>query len=404
MNNDITGAIIIHNDASLLKQTLETVKEFVDKLVIVDGAYSWVAPFCEQSSELPDRSTDGLHDILLDSKIPYEYYNGIWESETQKRIFSIEKASTNIVVNIDSDELFDIKQQELVNFINSNKPLGRCLFPLYFTPSLIGVNEKTGSPPFKEIFINKKFHSAKNIVDSMFLAVPEEERSSRLTRDNYFEFESSVIHHISNFRRHPFASRRGRFYTLLSMRISRQIGLLGKTFKNDKELLDILQNLNEKELHAFSNFYKFQRIAASHPALKNNQILSPALNSPEFVEKIIIEAYKTMLESQEDFLNSLNKKDIYVFSGRELFIDVTNFSKSNGGISLIHGNSVKIRSFLVYRSKNGDKETMLQPLQNENNTTLNIPSFLSNDDRHLLKLIIDSPNKIEKIKFELHNS
>ena len=42
---EVTGLIIIHNDSQMLKPALESVKGFVSKLVVVDGAYEWVAPF-----------------------------------------------------------------------------------------------------------------------------------------------------------------------------------------------------------------------------------------------------------------------------------------------------------------------------------------------------------------------
>ena len=65
---EVTGLIIIHNDSQMLKPALESVKGFVSKLVVVDGAYEWVAPFCELNSESPTTSQDELIKILEESE------------------------------------------------------------------------------------------------------------------------------------------------------------------------------------------------------------------------------------------------------------------------------------------------------------------------------------------------
>jgi len=98
--------------------------------MIVDGAYEWVAPFCKMHNQDPEKSSDNWLDIIKRTGLPYEHYSGLWQNETHKRMFSLEQAKTNLIMSIDSDELFELDDEKLKDFYDSGKGFGECFLPL----------------------------------------------------------------------------------------------------------------------------------------------------------------------------------------------------------------------------------------------------------------------------------
>ncbi len=330
MKTDVTGVIIIHNDASLLKQSLDTVKNWVDRLIIVDGAYAWVAPFCALHGEDPERSTDDLLNIVTSSGLPFEHYAGTWESETHKRMFSLEKTKTNLVMTIDSDELFEIQEDKLRRFYDSGKVFGDCYFPLYFTPNAIGHSTGLRTPPVKPVLINKAAVTIRQIVDTMFLMVPGDERQRRLGNDTHFKEKLGTVHHISSFRQHGGAYRRARFYNLLAMRIAKSANIIGKgKFETDAEFFKIIKELGSDEMAALDSLFQFHRIAVGFPQIKDNQMLVPANSVPKDIQRSIDDSFNALLDEQHCRILENAQKGFRVFAGRPMYLDVTGFLRND---------------------------------------------------------------------------
>lgn len=387
-NQKVVGVLIIHNDSSLLEQTLLSVKDYIDELVIVDGAYEWVAPFCELNGEDPEKSTDNLIRIVEKSKIPYKYYSGVWGSETHKRKFSIDIVESDYIMLVDSDELFDLKKDEILSFFNSGKIIGECYFPLYFNATVIGESIGLNSAPVKSIFINKKNAENSDIVDSLFLMVPENERKNKLKNNVRYQKKLGTVHHISSFRTDGAGYRRARFYNLLSMRVTGKLNFLANNiFNNDKQFFEMISNLDQNEMESLDNSFKFHRIACSFPNIKDNQRLVESNNLGDF-SVIIKESFQEMLLDQYLKLESVFDKPLQFFSGKSIFLDLTEFFNRCDGfkINTPDCKNVEINCYLDFGSYRSPAEVCELVKDSENEYQLNLNQNLPTGARLVIEL------------------
>ena len=59
------------------------------ELIVVDGAYEWMAPFLRSTGRNPLKSDDIIYQKIQASGIPYKVINKIWKNEVEKRIAGI---------------------------------------------------------------------------------------------------------------------------------------------------------------------------------------------------------------------------------------------------------------------------------------------------------------------------
>ena len=318
-----TGVLIIHNDCSLLQETLESAKHIIDSLVVVDGAYEWVAPFCEMNSENPEKSTDNLLNILEDSGIPYKYHGGIWRNETHKRLASLEFVKTNRVMLIDSDEIYNVDQGKLEAFWSSGKVLASLEAPLFIHDDVVTLHTASNAYPRKTVFLNLSGQDLQKVVSSLWLLLPDSEKGEIIDRKLIERIPLGIFYHLSMFRTDNNPYRRSRFYNLLSMRVAGKIGLdINQDFSNDDEFTELIQKSNRV---AMNNMFTLHRLAASFPQQKQNQELVVFDFENLLYRDIVVKSYNAMLADQRARTENLQDTSLEVFSGRSLFLDVTSF-------------------------------------------------------------------------------
>ncbi len=101
----ISAYLSIYNDADILDIALKSVFGYVDELIVVDGAYEWMAPFLRSTGRNPLKSDDIIYQKIQASGIPYKVINKIWKNEVEKRIAGFEATSLQYVMRIDADEV-----------------------------------------------------------------------------------------------------------------------------------------------------------------------------------------------------------------------------------------------------------------------------------------------------------
>lgn len=332
---ETTGVLIIHNDSSLLTQTLESAKNLVDRLVVVDGAYQWVAPFCEMNGEKSDKSTDTLIEILDQSGLPYVYHTGVWQNETHKRRASLEFVETDRIMLIDSDEIYNVDDKKLQDFWLSGKVMASLQAPLFLHSDVVTWHTASGSYPLKPVFLNIKGQDIKTVVASLWLLLPDSEKGQILNRALVENVPLGLFYHLSIFRTHNNSYRRSRFYNLLSMRVGKRIGLdVNQGFESDEEFVSLVKQSNRT---ALDNMFNLDRIAAAFPQKKDNQDLVEFNFDNPAHQDIVEKAYKDMLTDQAARTVSLLGQRIEVFSGRGIFLDMTTLiAKGAKGFSIEH--------------------------------------------------------------------
>lgn len=396
----ISAVLIIHNDASLLEKAISSVQEYVDELIIVDGAYKWVAPFAKIFNEDAEESTDELKKVLSKFNIPTKYFKGTWENETHKRRFSLEKASYDLIMNIDSDEIFEVDWDKVKLFSKSNYAIGDCYFPLYFNPSHVGQATGLKTAPKKAIFVNKAIRTVDEIVDSMFLMVPKHERKQKLKNSDVFPEVLGTVHHLSNFRLGDGAYRRARFYNLLSFRVNEHINIgIDTQIKSDTHFVELINSLVENEKKALNNFFYFHRLAIGFPVLKNNQEIINTDLKNESIKLTIEETFNQMISDHNERLFSSSNIDILVFSNRPMFFELTGFIQQHGQMIEFHSDQFDFFDFTVMAEfLNGSRRDLFKKRLISENAQLNLNKELHETDFVDMKRLVLQVNPIGQDK------
>lgn len=316
-----TGVLIIHNDSSLLAETLHSAKHLVDQLVVVDGAYEWVAPFCEMNGEDPEKSTDDLLKILDQSGLPYSYHTGIWQNETDKRKASLERVKTDRVMLIDSDEIYNVDREKLQAFWASGKVMASLQAPLFLHDDVVTWHSASAAYPLKPVFLNLAGQDIEKVVASLWLLLPDSEKGEIVDRALVERIPLGIFYHLSMLRTQNNPYRRSRFYNLLSMRVAKHIGLdVNKGFDSDTEFAQLIRQSNRV---ALDNMFSLHRLAAAFPQKKDNQdLVRFKFDIPEH-QQIVVDAYLNMLADQRERTEALLGKPLEVFVGRGVFLDMT---------------------------------------------------------------------------------
>jgi hypothetical protein len=318
---ETTGVLIIHNDSSLLTETLQSAKHLVDSLVVVDGAYDWVAPFCEMSGEDPEKSTDNLLEILDQSGLPYTYHTGTWQNETHKRKASLEFVKTDRVMLIDSDEIYNVDDDKLQAFWASGKVMASLQAPLFLHEDVVTWHAASNAYPLKPVFLNLAGQEIETVVASLWLLLPDSEKGTVVDRKLIERRPLGIFYHLSMFRVDNNPYRRSRFYNLLSMRVGKRIGLdINKDFSDDAEFTALVKQSNRV---AMNNMFNLHRLAAAFPQKKDNQDLVVFDFDSHGDREIVARAYQNMLADQQARTAALLGQPLEMFVGRSLFLDMT---------------------------------------------------------------------------------
>jgi len=122
----ISACVILYHDLQFLEDIIEQIDPYVDEIVITDGPYSYNIDTFNQLGIYYDDSTkpDELNHIVKTyPKVQYEYKQFV--NEEEKRIFAYTKCKNEIVLLVDTDELFTFNRDNLNAFINNpNKFVG----------------------------------------------------------------------------------------------------------------------------------------------------------------------------------------------------------------------------------------------------------------------------------------
>jgi len=120
----VAGVVVYYNDIDMLVNQFNFGQfESYDSVYIIDGPYEYTTRLEiteKKSVRLSD--TDFGRQLLSDSK--FKYYYRVWRDEYEKRIFSYEAVSEDLIVLHDTDEFYDVNWAALTEFNNSKYSVG----------------------------------------------------------------------------------------------------------------------------------------------------------------------------------------------------------------------------------------------------------------------------------------
>jgi len=137
VSNKISAYLQVYNDWDILELALRALAPFVDELVVVDGAYEWMAPYYRQLGWNPERSEAQVYDAIEASGIPYRTIAQIWPTQVEKRMAGYEACRHRYACRIDADEVIFFDERELRRFFAKKGAVGEIEMPNYIAPGWI---------------------------------------------------------------------------------------------------------------------------------------------------------------------------------------------------------------------------------------------------------------------------
>lgn len=222
----LSAIMITYNDEYYIKQSVESIKDYVDSFCIVEGAFQKTI-----EAGYPSRSNDIVLDYLstlsdddkFEIKLANEYY------EVQQRQISLDmaiKKGADWVLLIDSDEVYDRKSIQNIRNLIENQPKyagyeipSRCfvnnfwtwhrmevprLFKITSNSRFVGDNHIDSSGPYgfvdpKDIcYFHYSYVKDSNAFNCKFDRIKQFSPEFDRTRYAYYALEKAIVAHDGN--------------------------------------------------------------------------------------------------------------------------------------------------------------------------------------------------------------
>lgn len=137
MSRKSSAYLSVYNDSDLLAPALRSIAPMIDELVVVDGAYAWMADYCRALGHDPLRSDGRVYDVIEAAGIPYRVVARLWSNEVEKRQAGYAACSHRYVYRIDADEVLTFDTAEVERFFATGGAVADMEMPIYLAPGLI---------------------------------------------------------------------------------------------------------------------------------------------------------------------------------------------------------------------------------------------------------------------------
>jgi hypothetical protein len=343
----------IYNDWDILAPALASVADYVDELVVVDGAYDWMSPYLTATGSDPTRSNAAVYAAIAKAGIPYRIINRTWRDESEKRCAGFEACSHRYIFRLDADEVLFFDDRALEAFLGSGCAVADMQMPLYLSPGRIVCPSKFGGRlpriPHQCCLFDSQRISAQAHLKYLWLVLPGQSDRANDTRVfPTFEHAIAFCAHLSNWRTANTAVNRGAFYMLNWMR-HHGVSILPE--------LSETQTLDFRELFARIPAATFRaallrgQIPIGTFCLAPNEVIcrSPLSESKEGLFTYLYTQFLSQLEAQNHQASKTGQALIF---GQPLFFDITTASAraalSGNGVVMIE-TSVPMHTVLVRR-------------------------------------------------------
>lgn len=207
----ISAYLSIFDDWDALPEVLRAVDELADEIIVVDGAYDWIAPHLGERDAT--RSSDEVYDALAPYSGKLKVLNQTWTDEFEKRRAGFEACCHRYVMRFDADEVNFFSEEALERFFRSGKAVAQIDMPTFLTPDFYHGSSRGGvrqSALFDREQIDDRRH-----LDWLWLILPSHLRQGPIEQELLFDECFAFTPHLTSWRR-PFpASSRALFYVLL---------------------------------------------------------------------------------------------------------------------------------------------------------------------------------------------
>jgi hypothetical protein len=216
MVRKFSAYLSIYNDWDMLAGALSSIADKVDELVVVDGAYEWMAPFYAATGRDPEKSDDRVYDILASSGIPYRVIRQGWKNEIEKRVAGFASCEGRYVCRVDSDEIMFFNDDLLDLFFKEGKAVADIETPQLVAPGWMFSGDPIGRLGF---LFDREQIEAKVHLNYLWLVLTSDQRPAEgQQRAPVFSTPVGYNMHLTEWRSWKTAVNRAAFYHLNYMR------------------------------------------------------------------------------------------------------------------------------------------------------------------------------------------
>jgi hypothetical protein len=211
--------LTIFDDWDLLGPAIESVYDRVDEIVVVDGAYRWMAPVFTALGRDPTKSCPEVYRALAPFAAKLRVVTGLWSNEVEKRIAGFKACRNRYVYRVDADEVLFFDDAEIGRFIASGLGVAEMEMPIALAPDLIRATRGARIERQCLLFDSEQI-SADAHCDYLWLVLTAAEREALPPkRPELFYAEPIAFNvHLTHWRKPNTARNRARFYIMNSMR------------------------------------------------------------------------------------------------------------------------------------------------------------------------------------------
>lgn len=205
----------VFDDYELLGPVMARIAPRMDEIIVVDGAYRWMAPVIAAMGRDPTRSIAALRDVMAPYAAKTRWINQLWDNEPEKRAAGYAACSHRWIWRLDADEVHFIDDAALDRFFAGGKAVAEMALPLYVAPGLVrgvpGQAFERNALLFDASQIDAGAHLA-----HLWLVVPETERLRIPPADpGVIAAEAiSFTAHLTGWRPPATSVARARFYVM----------------------------------------------------------------------------------------------------------------------------------------------------------------------------------------------
>jgi glycosyltransferase involved in cell wall biosynthesis len=322
----ISAYLSIYNDADILDVALNSIAKYVDELIVVDGAYEWMAPFLEATGRNPLQSDSAVYEKIDASGIPYKVINRIWKNEVEKRIAGYEATTHQFTMRVDADEVIVINDENLQKFFASGCALAEMYMPNYAAPGWViqgkRLIDKYRTYPRQSLLFNKAKISSKEHLRYLWLVLTADELPNSGQRQKIFPvYEKPVAFcaHLTNWRFVESSATRGSFYTMNWMR---QNGAPWVKEIGARKINNFQQFFNYVSPDNFLEIMRNGIIVQGDIQLKKHEKLSKTPLT-DIQESVFSGLYKDFLKKLQSRVLDILKQGSIALIGYPLYIDLS---------------------------------------------------------------------------------
>lgn len=205
----------IYNDWDILVPALKSIAPYIDELIVVDGAYEWMAPYVRAIGYDPAESDSHVYEAIESVGIRFRVISGVWQNEIQKRIAGYTACQQRYIFRVDADEVYFFYADALESFLARDDAVAMMDMPIYMCPGFIIAKDAT-SPIERQgfLFDSTKVNAAQHL--SYLWLVLTVDRLPALQSPEPPVFGPSIAFnaHLTNWRTPVTSVNRAAFYTL----------------------------------------------------------------------------------------------------------------------------------------------------------------------------------------------